>query len=158
MQPFIVSGASMDPTFKDKEYLIIDKLTYNLGKIHRGDVVVFRFPFKNERYLVKRIVGLPGDTVTLQTNGEITIKNEQNPDGFTIPESYVTNKDQDSFTITIPKDSNKVLVLGDNRSVSYDSRAWGLLEKDRLVGRVYLRLWPINRIDLLPGEADVLNR
>lgn len=158
MQPFIVSGTSMDPTFADKEYLIIDKLTYNLDKINRGDVVVFKFPSKNERYLVKRIIGLPGDTVTLRSNGEITIINEKNPEGFTINEEYVVNKDQDSFTITVPKDSNKILVLGDNRKVSYDSRAWGLLEKDRLVGRVYLRLWPISRIDVLPGKTDVLDR
>lgn len=158
MQPFIVSGTSMDPTFADKEYLIIDKLTYNLNKINRGDVVVFKFPSRNERYLVKRIIGLPGDTVTLKSNGDITIINEQNPNGFTVQEEYVVNKDQDSFTITVPKDSNKILVLGDNRKVSYDSRAWGLLEKDRLVGRVYLRLWPVGRIDVLPGKTDVLNK
>lgn len=156
MQPFVVSGTSMDPTFADKEYLIIDKLTYHLGKIHRGDVVVFHFPSKDERYLVKRLVGLPGDTVTLKQDGSLTIKNKNYPDGFTVDETYVVNKDQDALTITVPE--NKVLVLGDNRPVSYDSRAWGLLDETKLVGRVYLRLWPLKRIDYLPGDTNILNK
>ncbi|MBP6912318.1 MAG: signal peptidase I [Candidatus Pacebacteria bacterium] len=156
MQPFVVSGTSMDPTFHDKEYLIVDKLTYNLNKIHRGDVVVFHFPNENQKYLVKRLIGLPGDTITLTTDGKITIKNTEHPEGFTIYEAYLQNHDGDSLTITIP--DGKAFVLGDNRPVSYDSRAWGLLDEKKLVGRVYLRLWPLNRISYLPGETDLLNK
>ncbi len=156
MQPFVVSGTSMDPTFHDKEYLIVDKLTYNLNQVHRGDVVVFHFPNENQKYLVKRLIGLPGDTVTLTTDGKVIIKNTEHPEGFTIDEDYLQNHDGDSLTITVP--DKKVFVLGDNRPVSYDSRAWGLLDEDRLVGRVYLRLWPLNRISYLPGKTDLLNK
>lgn len=156
MQPFVVSGTSMDPTFHDKEYLIIDKLSYRLSVPHRGDVVVFHFPSKNERYLVKRLIGLPGDTVSLHADGTLTIKNKNYPDGFTIDETYVVNKDKDSFTITVPE--GQVLVLGDNRPVSYDSRAWGMLDETKLVGRVYVRLWPLKKIDYLPGETNLLDK
>lgn len=156
MQPFVVSGTSMDPTFHDKEYLIIDKLSYRLSEPHRGDVVVFHFPSQNERYLVKRLIGLPGDTVTLHTDGTLTIKNENYPDGFTIEEVYVVNKDKDALTLTVPE--GKVLVLGDNRPVSYDSRAWGTLDEAKLVGRVYLRLWPLKKINYLPGETNLLDK
>lgn len=156
MQPFVVSGTSMDPTFHDKEYLIVDKLTYNLNKIHRGDVVVFHFPNENQKYLVKRLIGLPGDTVTLTNTGTITIQNKDYPQGFTVEESYLQNHDGDSLTITVP--DGKVFVLGDNRPVSYDSRAWGLLDEKKLVGRVYLRLWPLKRINYLPGKTNLLNK
>lgn len=156
MQPFVVSGTSMDPTFHDKEYLIADKLTYNLHTYTRGDVVVLKLPSENGKHLIKRLVGLPGDTVTLTPDGKITIKNTDHPEGFTIDETYVENHDGYNLTITIP--DGKVFVLGDNRPVSYDSRAWGLLDEKKLVGRAYLRLWPLNKISYLPGKTDLLNK
>lgn len=156
MQPFVVSGSSMDPTFHNKEYLITDKLTYNLHEYKRGDVVVLKLPSENDKHLLKRLIGLSGDTVTLETNGNITIKNTTHPQGFTVYESYLENHDGYNLTITIPE--GKVFVLGDNRPVSYDSRAWGLLDEDKLVGRVYLRLWPLNKISYLPGKTQLLNK
>lgn len=156
MQPFVVSGSSMDPTFHNKEYLITDKLTYNLHEYKRGDVVVLKLPSENDKHLLKRLIGLPGDTVTLEANGNITIKNIAHPQGFTVYESYLENHDGYNLTITIPE--GKVFVLGDNRPVSYDSRAWGLLDENKLVGRVYLRLWPLNKINYLPGKTDLLNQ
>ncbi|OGI72425.1 signal peptidase I [Candidatus Nomurabacteria bacterium RIFCSPHIGHO2_02_FULL_38_15] len=156
MQPFVVSGSSMDPTFHNNEYLIVDKLSYNLNKIHRGDAVVFHFPLEKRKYLVKRLIGLPGDTVTLRSDGTVTIKNRLHPNGFTVAEDYLENHDGYNLTITVPE--KKVFVLGDNRPVSYDSRAWGLLDEDRMVGRVYLRLWPLTRIDYLPGKTNLLNQ
>lgn len=156
MQPFLVSGLSMDPTFKNRDYLIVDKLSYRLHEPKRGDVIVFKFPNEKRRFLVKRLIGLPGDTVTLKPNGEIIVQNTDYPNGFTVSEDYVFYKDLDSYSITVPNE--KVLVLGDNRPVSYDSRAWGLLDEHRIVGRAYLRLWPLGSIDYLPGKTDLLNK
>lgn len=159
MQPFLVSGSSMEPNFHSRDYLIVDKISYKIGSPKRGDVVVFRFPElpnqpSQKKFLVKRLVGLPGDTIKINTIGQITITNSQNPNGKIIDEDYVVNKDGDTYEITVPE--GKVLVMGDNRPVSYDSRAWGLLPIENLVGRAYLRLWPLKDINYLPGKTDLL--
>ncbi len=148
VRPFIVSGSSMDPTIKDKEYLIIDEVSYRFREPVRGDVVVFKAPPEPDKYYIKRIIGLPGETVTIR-QGKVTIINAEHPDGLVLDEPYITHPEQDTVTEVVPEGS--YFVMGDNRAGSYDSRRWGPLEKEEIRGRAVLRLLPFTAIDYLPG-------
>jgi signal peptidase I len=151
-QPFIVNGASMDPTYETGQYLIVDQLTYHFEDPKRGAVIVFKYPLSPKTYFIKRIIGLPGETVNMDT-GKITIINKENPSGFPlIEDSYITkeHRTSDSFTITLKP--NEYFVMGDNRPQSSDSRSWGALESKFIVGRPFLRLLPFNKISVFPGE------
>lgn len=150
-QPFIVSGASMDPTFESGHYLIVDQISYRFNEPKRGEVIIFRFPEDTKKFFIKRIIGLPGETIKAQ-RGRITITNIKNPDGFALEEPYVDTRNQtvDSYSITLAPD--EYLVLGDNRRGSSDSRIWGPLKGDLLVGRAFLRLLPISDFGTLPGD------
>lgn len=154
-QPFVVSGASMDSTFESGHYLIIDQISYRLNKPERGEVVVFRFPDDTKKFFIKRVIGLPGETIVSQT-GVITIKNIENPDGFVLEEPYVLDRNQlrDSYSITLAPD--EYFVLGDNRRGSSDSRVWGPLKKNLLVGRAFLRLLPTSELGTFPGDHSRL--
>lgn len=150
-QPFIVSGASMEPTFEHGEYLIVDEISYRFISPERGDVIIFRFPEDPSKFFIKRIVGLPGETVTMQ-GGSITITNNRHPEGIVLDESYIVDFARDSFTVMLERD--EYFVLGDNRPASSDSRIWGPLEEDLIIGRAFLRLLPIARAEVLPGEEN----
>ena len=152
VQPFMVSGPSMEPNFMNNDYLLVDELTYRFEKPQRGDVIIFMQKAEN-KYLIKRVIGLPGETVILSGN-TITIKNAAHPDGFNIDESFLT------YTFSEPPkmivlDSDHYFVLGDNRPVSYDSRYWGPLAAEEILGRPLLRLFPFNKIGLFPGKANL---
>jgi signal peptidase I len=148
-KPFIVEGASMVPTFKDKNYLIVDEISYHLGDPKRGDVVVFHPPQNPSVYYIKRVIGLPGETVVIK-NGIVTIKNKENPEGMILEEPYVS----EIGTTTLTKEIGPLeyFVMGDNRPYSSDSRYWGALPRDHIEGRAFLRLLPVDDIDLFPGE------
>ncbi|MBP7006972.1 MAG: signal peptidase I [Candidatus Pacebacteria bacterium] len=148
-QPFIVSGASMYPTFHDSEYLIIDEISYILGEPKRNDVVVFKYPKDTKKFFIKRIIGLPGETVDV--NGEeVTITNKENKEGFKLDQSYVENKSNTTGHYVLEDD--EYFVMGDNRSASSDSRYWGPVKENLLVGRALVRLLPISKIDFMPGH------
>lgn len=149
--PFIVRQTSMFPTFKDGDYLIVDKLSYKLGSPKRDDVVVFKPPFSDSTYFIKRVIGLPGETVIVDNNG-VTIKNSEHPDGFRLSEPYVSSERDNAVTVTL--DSKSYFVMGDNRSVSSDSRNWGPLSIDHISGRAILRLFPLSSFDYMPGKAE----
>lgn len=153
IQPFIVSGSSMVPTFEDKNYLIVDEISYRLTQPERYDVVIFKYPDPNPnnqtKYFIKRIIGLPKETVEVK-NGSVFVTNTDNPNGFELDQPYVKNKSIDNVRREL-KD-NEYFVMGDNRNASSDSRSWGPLPKENLVGRAFLRLWPIKSIDLFPGS------
>lgn len=151
-KPFIVSGASMFPTFNTWHYLIIDQLSYKLAPPQRGDVIVFRFPQNPSRFFIKRIIGLPNETVQLDGT-TVTILNDEHPEGFTIDEPYVSAENEKEAELTMKLGDDEYFVLGDNRKASADSRYWGSLEFERIVGRAYLRLFPFNSLDVLPGAA-----
>jgi len=150
-QPFVVSGASMDPTFATGQYLIVDELTYHFENPARGQVIIFKYPKDPKIFFIKRIIGLPGETVTIK-QGIITIKNTAHPEGFTLTEPYVAdvNKDKDSFQTSLG--STEYFVMGDNRAQSSDSRAWGNLDKEFIIGRPFIRLLPVNKAAVLPGS------
>lgn len=146
VQPFLVSGASMAPTFKNGDYLLVDEVSYSIREPERGEVIVFRYPKDESTYFIKRIIGLPGDTIDF-TGGKIKITNTENPEGVSLDESYLpsgvaTNPRpgrESRFTLN----EGEFLVLGDNRSYSFDSRDWGVLKMDEIIGLVRLRLWPL---------------
>jgi signal peptidase I len=147
-QPFIVSGASMDPTFHDGDYLIIDEISYLTGNPERNDVVVFKYPKDTKKFFIKRIIGLPGETVDV--NGkEVKITNEENKDGFILNQEYVQNTSNTNGHYVLEDD--EYFVMGDNRSASSDSRYWGPVKENLLVGRALVRLLPVSKIDFLPG-------
>lgn len=148
-EPFVVSGNSMVPNFHNREYLIVQKLSYRFSTPERGDVVVFKYPLDPEQYFIKRIIGLPGDSVSIE-QGRVTITNSEYPNGFTLDEKYLPNQ---NVTLGRPDivsvDDNHYYVLGDNRLQSSDSRVWGLLPKADMVGKVWLRVLPLKLFGII---------
>ncbi len=153
--PYIVSGASMEHDFENHDYLIIDRLTYDFSSPQRGDVVVFGLPQEPSRDLIKRVIGLPGETVELTgPEPKVTIYNNANPQGIQLDEPYLSAENLGGSTgIKVTLGDDEFFVLGDNRKVSADSRIWGTLPRKDIVGRVLLRLFPFTMIDLLPGKS-----
>lgn len=150
-QPFIVSGDSMVPTFENGEYLIVDEISYRFEEPARGDVIIFRYPKDPSKYFIKRIIGLPGDTVSLN-NGTVTIANAQNPDGFVETGPYLAEGNQTYERYTVALAEDEYFVMGDNRPASSDSRSWGPLPRENIVGRALLRLLPLAHASVLPGS------
>lgn len=149
--PFIVVGTSMYPTFKNSDYLIVDKIIYRFEEPARGDVIVFKPPFSDNTYFIKRIIGLPGETIHVDGN-TVIITNKDNPNGFKLDQPYASSV-RNSITDIELKD-NEYFVMGDNRAVSSDSRVWGPLTKDRISGRTDLRLFPISEMEIMPGVFE----
>ncbi|MEK7551883.1 MAG: signal peptidase I [Patescibacteria group bacterium] len=151
-QPFIVNGASMTPTFLPGEYLIVDQISYKtLKDPERGEIIIFHYPKDRSKYFIKRIIGLPSETVRI--NGtEITIINEANPKGLKLKEDYILYPKNDSMEVTLEDD--EYFVMGDNRASSSDSRVWGPLKEDLIVGRPLVRLIPFSRLKVFPGRYE----
>lgn len=143
IQPFVVNGASMENNFFDSEYLIIDEVTYRLRDANRGEVVVFRPPKNESQFYIKRVIGLPGETVEIN-DGVITIFNQEFPNGFKLNESYISDYTSGHDRITLAYD--EYYLLGDNRDQSLDSRVFGPVKKSSIVGRAWLRGLPIDRL------------
>jgi len=145
MQPFLVSGASMEPNFSTNNYLLIDEVTYRLRAPERGEVVVFKYPNDPSVYYIKRIIALPGERVVVK-NGTVKIFNETSPEGFSLSENYLESGLRTVGNIDVVLDSEDYFVMGDNRNFSYDSRSWGSLPKNNIVGIVRLRLYPFGEV------------
>jgi signal peptidase I len=157
-EPYIVSGQSMFPTFDTGHYLIVNKISYELGAaIKRNSVVVFKFPpsagvpQEDGKDLIKRIIGIPGDTVT-EIGNVVTISNATDPAGVTLDQSYVGAAEQMPGNFTATLKPGEYFVMGDNRANSYDSRYWGVLPREDIIGEPVLRLWPLSKIGILPGD------
>lgn len=148
-EPYIVSGTSMSPTFETGHYLIIDKISYRFNLPQRDDVIVMKFPEDTTRDFIKRVIGLPGETVSIK-EGVVTIINKENPEGFKLNETFIKFPKSDTATYTLT--SNEYFVMGDNRAGSYDSRGWGPLPKEDIIGKPLIRLYPFDRITILPGS------
>ena len=153
LQPFIVEGSSMFPRFETNDYLLVDKLTYRLHDAHRGDIIVFKYPFDTSVNYVKRVIGLPGETVKI-TNGQVSIINSQNPNGLLLNEPYINGHVQtllpsgaSSAEYKVPDDS--YFVMGDNRPASSDSREWSFMPKKDMIGRVIIEAFPFNKASIV---------
>jgi signal peptidase I len=151
IDPFLVNGSSMQPTYKSSDYIIVDKISYQMGEPQRGDVVVFDAPTNDGRYFIKRVIGLPGERVLVNAE-EVTIFNTAHPNGFVLNEPYIFfQSDRVADTTLGP---NEYFVMGDNRKVSLDSRMWGALKKDAIVGKAFLRLIPVTHMGIYPGSLE----
>ena len=161
-QNFVVDGGSMEPTFSSGQMLIVNKLAYSefdlgwipavgsddwrpFGVLDVGDVIVFEFPHGQNRDFVKRVMGLPGQTVEVR-DGQVFV------DGVAFVEPYLTDLPRYQFgPATVPP--GHVFVLGDSRNNSYDSHSWGMLDQSFIIGRVDLRYWPVDRAGLVGRET-----
>ena len=140
-QPFFVKGQSMDPNFENGDYLIVYELTYRFRAPERGEVVVFKYPNDLSQRYIKRIIGLPGETVEIK-DGKITISNASGKE--VLNEKYLPSGTATPGDMKTTLDQNDYFVLGDNRLASSDSRRWGLLPEEDIIGRVLLRAWPLS--------------
>jgi len=140
-QPFFVRGESMEPTLEDGDYLIIDEISYYFREPKRGEVIVFKYPQNSSILFIKRIIGLPGETIEIK-DAKIFISKNNNH--FVLDESYYLPPFIKTIgDIKVELEEDEYFVLGDNRSFSYDSRKFGVLKRDKIIGRVLLRAWPI---------------
>lgn len=139
-QPFFVRGASMEPNFHHGEYLIIDELSYRVYEPERSEVIVFRYPNDTSQFYIKRIVGLPGETVSIR-GGKVYIRKGSGAEEA-LEEQYLPMRVDTTGELTITLGPDEYFVMGDNRSASSDSRRWGGLEREFFIGRVWLTLWP----------------
>lgn len=159
-QPFFVQGASMEPNFENNQYLIINELGYkqtdidNLFTIHpfkevqRQTVIVFRYPKNPSQFFIKRVIGLPGEKVQIK-DGRVTIFNSANPNGLVLDErAYLSASVMTSGDMTINLKDNEYFVMGDNRQYSSDSRSWGPVPEADVIGKVFLRAWPLDQINV----------
>lgn len=148
MQPFFVSGQSMEPNFYNGDYLIVDELSYRFGDPERGDTIIFKYPNDTRLFYIKRIIGLPGEKIEIENN-IITIYNAENPGGIKLDENFYIPSDKvivGNYTKELKND--EYYVLGDNRMASADSRKWGVLKKNFIVGRAWMRPWPLDNISV----------
>ncbi len=160
-QPFFVQGSSMEPNFDDGEYLVISEFGYKQTTIPVADIkttpfrelgrqqpIVFRFPKDPSQYFIKRVIGLPGEAVEIR-GGRVYIYNAVHPDGYALDESaYLDPAVKTSDMKKTAVAESQYFVLGDNRSFSYDSRAFGPIDRTAVIGRVLLRAWPLDEIAL----------
>ncbi len=151
VSPFVVDGDSMHPTFENLDYLVIDEIIYRFTSPARGDVVVFRYPGNPSVFYIKRVIGLPGETVSID-RGVVTILT---PDGqkLALTEPYIVNEDA-TYTKDVSLLPGEYFVMGDNRPNSSDSRVWGPLPKKDIIGRVDLRLLPVKELGFFPGATS----
>lgn len=150
-QPFIVSGESMSHTFEPEEYLIVDQLSYRRHEPQRGDVAIFKYPLDTSVYFVKRVIGLPGETVRID-HGVVTVQGPSSTVPVRLEEPYVTSIPAQAPATIITLENDEYFVLGDNRKESSDSRVWGPLQRKYIVGRAFARVFPLTRAALWPGE------
>lgn len=149
-QPFFVKGQSMDPNFENGDYLIVDEFSYRFRAPERGEVIVFKYPNDLSQRYIKRIIGLPGETVEIQ-GGEITILNASGKE--VLNEKYLSSSIMTLGDMKTTLGQNDYFVLGDNRAASSDSRRWGLLPKEDIIGRVLLRAWPLDSFTAFGAPA-----
>lgn len=142
-QPFVVDGSSMEPNFYDGDYLIVDQITYRFRSPERGEVIIFYAPTDPSKRFIKRVIGLPGET--LETiDGQIQVTDKEGNQFFLDETYHPWGGVGNSFVVTL--EESQYFVMGDNRDRSYDSRFWGYLPSDNIIGRAVLRLWPLDRI------------
>ena len=143
IQPFYLKGASMEPNFEDHQYLIVNEISYRFQEPTRGDIIVFRYPKDPRQYFIKRIIGLPGETVKVK-DGKIYIFNEQYAQGIAVNENDYLENAFTSGNKELTLGEEEYFVLGDNRNASLDSRSFGAVPKRLIKGKVWLRGWPFD--------------
>jgi signal peptidase I len=146
-QPFVVEGSSMEPNFHNGEYLLVNKLSYRLTQPHRGDVIVFHPPTAPSVNYIKRIIALPGETVEIR-GGEIFV-NQAKVDEPYIPTGQTLVRNSQAANLKATLNENEYFVLGDNRDHSSDSREWGNVPRENIVGKAWVVIFPIKNFGLV---------
>ncbi|MCH7541787.1 signal peptidase I [Patescibacteria group bacterium] len=156
LQPHQVKGASMESDLSDNDYILTDKISYRFGDPKRGDIIIFKSPTNPDVDFIKRIVALPGEEIEIN-NRNIIIYNSEKPNGYKLNEPYDVlgpttggSYIREGQKIEVPADN--YIVLGDNRTHSFDSREWGPLPKKSIIGRAWLRYWPIPSFSFIERE------
>lgn len=148
--PFLVDGPSMDNTYHDGDYILVDRLSYRFSDPERGDVIVFEYPVDPSTDFIKRIIGLPGEEVHI-AGGKLEIVNGDK--SVMYEEKYIDKENMSPLKANIKLKENEYFVAGDNRINSLDSRSWGALERKFILGKPILRLYPFDQISINPGKA-----
>ena len=145
-----VSGSSMEPTLNHGDQLIMDKLTYHFSEPERFDIIVFPFQYEENTYYVKRIIGLPGETVQIDLEGNIYINGEILEEDYGLEPILFPGLAAEPITLG----EDEYFVLGDNRNNSSDSRdaSVGNIHRDDIVGKAWVRIWPLNKIGVLKHQ------
>ncbi len=152
-QPFIVKGESMSPNFESGDYLIVDEISYRFATPQRGDVVVFKTDFIPGYYgqrFIKRVIGLPGETVEVHAGKVEVISNGKD---VVLDESYLPKNLQTAGEVNTMLKANEYFVMGDNRANSYDSRSWGVVPKEDIIGKAFIRVLPIAALSQIPHQS-----
>jgi signal peptidase I len=155
IQPFYVKGASMEPSFYDHEYLIVDEMSYRFREPERGEIVVFKYPLDPSQYFIKRVIGLPGEKIEFK-DGSVYIYTADTNRKVKLDESYLAdgvNTLGTTADATIEIGPDEYYLLGDNRNHSKDSRSFGAVTGSFIVGRVMFRGWPFSRLGTFPLPA-----
>lgn len=147
VQPFYVQGASMEPNFFDHEYLLIDEISYRFNEPARGDTLVFRYPRDPSQFFIKRLIGLPGETIEID-DGRVQLFNEEHSSGLVLSEPYL-GADFTAGRSRVTLGADEYYVLGDNRDESLDSRSFGPIKREAIIGKVWLRGLPIDRLEII---------
>ena len=145
-QPFFVKGQSMEPNFADGDYLIIDELSYRFTEPKRGEVIVFKYPNDPSQRYIKRIIGLPGERIEVN-NGKVVVYNEEGVG--VLEETGYLPYSLTPGTVNLTLGEEEYFVLGDNRAASSDSRRWGSLPEGEIIGKAFLRAWPLASFSLI---------
>ena len=151
-QPFVVQGYSMTPTFNPSDYLIIDEITPRFHAPERGDIMIFRYPLDTDTYFIKRVVGLPGETISIAST---TVMVTKEGESHTFTETYRSSPNNPGDEKVITLASDEYYMLGDNRRASSDSRMWGPLKEKYFVGRAFVRILPLSSAGYLPGKKEM---
>lgn len=152
VQPFVVEGHSMDPNFSDQEYLLVNRLSYRISTPTRGDVVVFQAPNNPKYDYIKRIIGLPGDTVVIKNN-QVIVNGEVLNEKYLATGTETLIKNSKTATLEVKLNDNEYFVLGDNREHSSDSREWGILPKSMIIGKAWLSIYPWKMMGFIPSVS-----
>lgn len=147
IQPFFVSGSSMVPQFHNGEYLIIDEFSYRSNPPQRGDAVIFRYPKDPAQFYIKRVIGLPGETIQIKDDKVMIFDKARTlyPWGLVLDETaYLKKGELTKGNIDLTLGDDQYFVMGDNRQASSDSRYWGPVDKKFIIGKVWIRAWPFN--------------
>lgn len=156
VQPVRVEGTSMQPRLENDERIFVNKFDYTFWDIHRGDIVVFWYPEDPTKSFIKRVIGLPGETLDMDANGHITINGRPLDEPYLAPERNQAararwNQVRSDFKYVKP---HYYFVMGDNRDASNDSRSWGLVPEKYIYGKAMFRYWPLPRLGLLNSTVD----
>lgn len=163
-QPFFVQGASMEPNFENSQYLIVNEFGYKktevgigenilftvspFKELERQEVIVFRYPKNPSQFFIKRVIGLPGEKIEIKDN-KVVIYNDENPEGFVLDEKgYLAENVKTSGGATMTLEEDEYFVMGDNRNFSSDSRSWGPISEGDIIGKAFIRAWPLDKISI----------